>query len=89
MWFMANIFNAHWVVYYNPGQYQSMQEKFFVEKRDAQAFIKAFNKQNPHGQTKCFGWNPHGQEPIEDRRLWADEESGLGEFIPGFRDPYR
>jgi len=78
---MANIFNANWVVYYNPGQYQSMQEKFFSQKQDAKKFVDSFSKNNTHGQVRCYGWNPHEQEPIEDRRLWSGKDQGLGEFI--------
>jgi len=78
---MANIFNANWVVYYNPGQYVSMQEKFFEQKKDAQKFMKDFAKQNPNGQVSCFGWDKSSQAANEDRRIWADDDRGLGEYI--------
>ena len=60
---MANIFNANCVVLYNPGQYQSMQEKFFTRLPDAKKFVKAFVAMNPNGQVKLMEWDKHTQTP--------------------------
>ena len=63
---MANIFNANNVVLYNPGQYQSMQEKFFARLPDAKKFVEAFVAMNPNGQVKLCGWDKHTKTPYDN-----------------------
>lgn len=65
---MANIFNANHVVLYNPGQYQSMQEEFFINRIDAEKFVKAFRKRNPNGQARIAEWNK------EEQKMWEEPD---------------